>query len=178
MLSLLCVRRLVIMADERWIWIEVENEDQAILTLDAHHFAAQRRAKDLLEALTGDGARLLEENVPTYTSYTLRHVDRTSVEWHPGGAGGGGEYESTVGIKRGTSYHPVYVNQGTGVYGPYIQQPYAAGNPSGRMWFYSVKYGRVIGVESVKGQRAQHFLYITFQELQAVAAARVLLKKF
>jgi hypothetical protein len=165
------------MADE-WFWIEFENEDETILKIDAYHIAARRRAKDLLEALAGDGAKLLEENVPTYTSYTLRHVDRSSVEWHPGGLGGGGEYEATVGIKRGTSYHPVYANQGTGIYGPYISQPYEAGNPTGRMWFYSQRYGRVIGVESVKGQRAQRFLYITFRELQAFASARVLLKKF
>ena len=166
------------MAEERWLWFEVENEDELMLELDAYHLVAQRRAKDLLEALTGDGARLLEENVPTYTSYTLRHVDRTSVNWKPGGAGGGGEYESTVGIKRGTSKHPIYANQGTGIYGPYSKKPYEAGNPTGRMWFYSQKYGRVIGVESVRGQRAQHFLYITFRELQAFAAARVLVKKF
>jgi hypothetical protein len=166
------------MADEeRYFWFEVENEDEVMRDLDAYHIVAQRRAKDLLEALAGDGAKLLEENVPTYTSYTLRHVDRTSVTWSPGGAGGGGEYEATVGVKRGTSRHPIYANIGTGIYGERYRS-YTAHNPSGRMWFYSQKYGRVIGVESVRGQRAQRFLYITFRELQAFAGARVLLKKF
>ena len=175
-LSLLCVWS-VIMADERYFWFEVENEDQVIRDMDNYHLVAQQRAKDFIEALTGDGATLLAANVPQYTEYTLRHVDRSSVHWLPGGAGGGGEYESVIGIKRGTSNHPLYADQGTGLYGTF-HRVYTAHNPSGRMWFYSTKYGRVIGVWAVEGQRAQHFLYTTFRELQAFANARVLLKKF
>jgi hypothetical protein len=172
-LSLLCVRRLVIMADEKWIWIEVEGEDEAMLYLDVYHDVVRKRQRHLLEELAKDGVTFLAKNVPNYTSYTLRHVDRTDVGWKPGGAGGGGEYEVTIGIKAGTSYHPVYANRGTGIFGPYIKQPYTAYNPSGRMWFFSHIYGRVIGVREVKGQRAQHFLYTTYRELQVFALARM-----
>lgn len=163
------------MADEQ-IWIEIENEDEVILGIDIQHAIMQVRAKHLLEELAKDGVTFLEKNVPNYTSYTLRHVDRTSVDMSVGASGI--EYEATVGIKAGTSYHPVYANRGTGIFGPYIKQPYSAMNPSGRMWFYSHIYGRVIAVRSVKGQRAQHFLYTTFRELQVFAQARMALKSF
>lgn len=171
-LSLLCVWG-VIMADERWIWFEVENEDELMFNLSVYHGVVVGRAKHLLEELAKDGVSFLMKNVPDYTSYTLRHIDRTDVGWKPGGAGGGGEYQVTVGIKAGTSYHPVYANRGTGIFGPYIKQPYTAKNPTGKMWFYSHIYGRVIGVRSVKGQRAQHFLYTTFREVQVFAQARM-----
>lgn len=163
------------MADEQ-IWIEIEDEDNVILGIDIQHAIMQVRAKHLLEELAKDGVTFLEKNVPNYTSYTLRHVDRTSVDMSVGASGI--EYEATVGIKAGTSYHPVYANQGTGIFGPHIKQPYVAHNPSGRMWFYSHIYGHVIGVREVKGQRAQHFLYTTFRELQVFAQARIHLKAF
>jgi hypothetical protein len=139
------------MAD-KYIWFEVEGEDEAILHLEIANELLRKRSKDFLEELSKDGMAFLYANVPDYTSYTQRHVDRSDVHWKPGGAGGGGEYESVVGVKRGTSDHPLYANRGTGVYGPFI----------------------VIGVREVRGQRAQHFLYTTFRELQVWAEARLL----
>ena len=167
-LSLLCVRG-VIMADEKWIWFEIENEDEVMVLLDVYHEVLQKRTRDLLNELAEDGVTFLAANVPNYSSYTLRHVDRSSVEWRAAD----GEYEAVVGIKAGTSLHPVYVNRGTGIYGP-SGRPYQAFNVTGRMWFYSHVYGRVIGVEEVKGQRAQQFLYTTFNELRIFAQARML----
>ena len=123
----------------------------------------------LLEELAKDGVTFLAKNVPNYKGYTLEHIGRTDV-----GRTATGEHEATVGIKAGTSYHPVYANRGTGIFGPFIKQPYRAFNPSGRMWFFSERYGRVIGVRSVKGQRAQHFLYTTYRELQVFAQARLM----
>jgi hypothetical protein len=161
------------MAD-KYIWFEVEGEDEAILHLEIANELLRKRSKDFLEELSKDGMAFLYANVPDYTSYTQRHVDRSDVHWKPGGAGGGGEYESVVGVKRGTSDHPLYANRGTGVYGPFIKAPYHASNVTGKMWFYSEKYGRVIGVREVRGQRAQHFLYTTFRELQVWAEARLL----
>jgi hypothetical protein len=161
------------MADEQHIWMEIEGEDEALISLDVYHGVIRHRQRQLLEELAKDGVSFLEKNVPNYTSYTLRHVDRTSVD-----TDAVGDSEVTVGIKAGTSYHPVYANQGTGIFGPFIKQPYIAHNPSGKMWFYSHIYGRVIGVRSVKGQRAQHFLYTTFRELQVFAAARINLRAY
>src|SRR4051794_17863770 len=100
------------MADERHIWIEVENEDEVMIGLDVYHGVMQARAKGLLAELAQDGVTFLEKNAPNYTSYTIRHIDKEPV------TGDHGEYETTVGVKRGTSYHPVYANQGTGIFGP------------------------------------------------------------
>jgi hypothetical protein len=166
------------MADERWLWFEVENEDELMFNLSVFHGVMQKRQKHLLDELAKDGVTFLAKNVPQNTlyssGYTLRHIARTDVGWKPGGAGGGGEYEVTVGIKAGESYHPVYVNRGTGEFGPFIKQPYTS--HSGKlMWFFGTHAGRRIGVESVRGQRAQHFLYTTFRELQVFAQARMTL---
>jgi hypothetical protein len=167
--SLLCVSGLVIMADERLIWVEVENEKEALVLIDAYHNVVRDRAADLLEELAKDGVTFLAKNVPNYKGYTLEHVDRSGIDKT------GTEMSTTVGIKAGTSYHPVYANRGTGIFGPFVKQPYTAlpGNASGKMWFFSTRYGRVIGVRSVKGQSAQHFLYTTFRELQVFALARL-----
>jgi hypothetical protein len=174
MLSLLYVRRLVIMAEEH-IWIEIEDEDNVILGINIQHAIMQVRAKHLLEELAKDGVTFLAKNVPNYKGYTLEHVDRTDVELAQGPEGI--EYEATVGIKAGRSYHPVYANRGTGIFGPFIKQPYTS--QSGKlMWFYASRIGRRIGVESVRGQRAQHFLYTTFRELQVFALARMHMKTF
>src|SRR3954451_22574803 len=130
------------MADEQHIWIEIEDEDNVILGIDIQHAIMQVRAKHLLEDLAKDGVTFLAKNVPNYKGYTLEHVDRSGIDKT------GTEMSTTVGIKAGTSYHPVYANRGTGIFGPFVKQPYTAlpGNAPGKMWFFSEKYGRVIGV--------------------------------
>src|SRR4051794_18237960 len=155
--SLLCTQRAVIMADEHF-WIEVEGENEAIFGIDVYHAYTQVRSKHLLEELAKDGVTLLAKNIDTsgpYSSgYTLRHIDHTDVNWDAGPE----EYSGTVGIRAGTSYHPVYANRGTGEFGPFIKQPYTTKPPGGLMWFYGSRVGKRIGRESVRGQRAQHFL--------------------
>jgi hypothetical protein len=52
------------------------------------------------------------------TMYLMRHLDISPLTWRPGGAGGGGTWEMVTGVKRGSSEHPLYVHEGTGIYGP------------------------------------------------------------
>ena len=172
------------MADKTF-WIEVD-EDEAMRGLDRAQYTAFGGARDLIDDLADAGVHLLEGNVPVYTSYTLRHVERTAAVWRPGGAGGGGNWEAVVGVKAGTSKHPLYVERGTGIYGE-TGMPYTGKGkdtvklgrskpvevPS-RMWFFSNLYGRVIGVREVEGQPAQRFLYRTFVELQPYVRANLL----
>lgn len=160
--------------DEQHIWIEIEGDEEAIVGMQVYEAYIQVRAKNLLDELAKDGVTLLAKNVPNsppYSSgYTLEHIDREPAH---GDYGAGGEFSATVGIKAGSSYHPVYANRGTGVFGPFIKQPYTARNGQ-LMWFYASRIGARIGRQSVKGQRAQHFLYTTFRELQVFAQARII----
>lgn len=144
---------------------------------------ARRQLKNLIDNVADFGLHALEGNVPSYSTYTLRHTDRSDIRWNPGGAGGGGEYEVIVGIKAGTSKHPIYVKSGTGIYG-FKRIPYGALKPRtsaggtvspGLMFFYSQRYGHVISVRSVKGQKPQDFLYTTYREMQVYTGARLLL---
>jgi hypothetical protein len=175
-LSLLCVRKVVIMAEDPHFWVEIENEDEVMFGIDVYHGFMQVKLRDLLDEMSEAGVYLLAKNVPNTgppysTGYTLQHVDRSGVSWDEGATGK--EFETTVGIRAGKSFHPVYVNRGTGEFGPFIKRPYTTKPPGGLMWFHASRIGARIGRESVRGQRAQHFLYTTFRELQVFAQARI-----
>ena len=169
MLSLLCVWGVVIMAEEAWIDVYVENEDEVILNIDIYAEIIRQRMKNLLEELAKDGVTLLGKNAPDYSGYTRRHIDRDPVS----GTADTGEYETIVGVKRGASRHPIYADVGTGIYS-YTKKPYTTKLPGGTMWFYASRAGKRIGVQSVQGQQAQHFLYATYRELRVFAQARML----
>lgn len=157
--------------NDRFISIELEDDDDVIHKLD---FAAERfrnRAKELLDNIAEFGVHVLDANVPVHSSYLLRHVGRSPVAWRPGGAGGGGEWQAVVGIRAGSSRHPLYVERGTGIYGVvgfYIlpgQRPY--------MVFYSSIYGHLIRVKQVRGQRPKRYFYTSWREVQIYAGARL-----
>jgi hypothetical protein len=165
------------MAD-RIFWIEVD-EDTAKHGIDRAQLAIGGKVNRLLEDLARQGVHILQSNVPIYSSYTLRHIDRSQIKWHPGGAGGGGTWETMFGIRAGTSMHPLYANRGTPPYTGSGSEvvTYGRSQPQvvpSRMYFFSKMYGRVIGVRSVEGQQPQLFLYKTFTELRAYVSARLL----
>lgn len=168
------------MADRRTFWIEVD-EDEAVHGIERAQLAIGGRVDRLLDDLADKGVHILQSNIPIYSSYTLRHIDRENVKWHPGGAGGGGHWETTLGIRSGTSMHPLYADQGTPPYtgtGTEVVT-YGRSQPQvvpTRMYFYSKLYGRVIGPRYVEGQKGKHFLYKTFTELRAYVGARLLVR--
>src|ERR1700754_421287 len=102
------------MAD-RTFWIDVD-EDDAVHGIERAQLAIAGKVNSLLADLRDQGVHILTTNVPVYSSYTLRHIDKESVKWHPGGTGGGGTWETMFGIKAGTSMHPLYVHRGTPAY--------------------------------------------------------------
>jgi hypothetical protein len=147
------------------------DEDEVMRGFDRQQFLAKELLKDLLDNVGRFGYDKLVDYIPRHSDYLWRHADRSSVRWSPGGAGGGGEYEVTVGIKAGTSQHPFYVRGGTGIYGP-NKRPYGA-KSGGRMWFYSAIYGRVIGIESVKGQKPNPYLEETYADMRIYLHAQI-----
>jgi hypothetical protein len=159
------------MANE-WISIQFENEDEILARLDEKIDSERRRIRSLLDEISKAGMNIIRANTPIYSSYTLRHVDRTAVTWSPGGEGGGGSYQQTVGIKSGTSRHPLYAEFGTGLYGAvgwYIVPLRAQ-----YMTFYGSRARRILHKKSVKGQKPQHYFYQSWHELLVYAQARVL----
>ena len=101
----------------KFVEIDFEDEDDILHHIDIIEVKSRLMLKRILDEITSFGYHVLQSHVPRHTSYLLRHVDREQPRWRPGGAGGGGEYESVVGVKRGTSKHPFYVEFGTGLYG-------------------------------------------------------------
>lgn len=173
--SLLCVLA-VVMTD--FIEFEVD-EDEVMRGLTIQEVWAKHVLRDFIDDLADKGIEVLRMhapkpglNHPYSEGYTQEHIDRTGISWHPGGAGGGGTYQVILGVKAGTSYHPVYANIGTGVYGRF--ESYIV-SPAGKlMYFYSVKHGHVISKYQVAGQRPQRFLYETWRNLAIFAELRLI----
>lgn len=163
-------------------FIEFEvDEDEVMRGLDLQERWMKSILRDMLDDLADKGIEILQGYAPSDmsgdmsvhgTGYTQRHIDRGGVHWVPGGAGGGGGYEVIFGVKAGSSYHPVYVNRGTGIYGGPSNREIES--PRGRlMYFYSFRLGHIISVYKVAGQKPQHFLYDTWQDLTLFAQAHL-----
>lgn len=160
-------------------WIEVEVDEDEVM----HGFTIQERLYDLwirdfLDSLADKGVEVLQMHAPAegkpghpYSEgYTQRHIDRSGVHKVLGEDGIVG-YEAVIGVKAGTSMHPLYADQGTGVYsytGDVIR------SRSGRlMYFYGTRLGTIISTYEVRGQRPQRFLYETWRDLGIYADLRL-----
>jgi hypothetical protein len=197
------------MADKD-IEIHWENVDEFERLLDLMENAARRKARGLLEDLALRAKLRLMLNVPKgETLYLVRHVASSEVRYQAGGRSegnvpGGGEYVAVVGIKRGSSMHPLYVHRGTGIYDTrpgasklpirpradrayqvYIIAPdsMGAGRFKGkrkvghnrRATMTFQKRGEARTFRrSVKGQRPNPFLYTTWREMELYASQRML----
>jgi hypothetical protein len=169
------------MAD-KYIDIHIEGEDKIQAALRMQETRQEANLRDLVDELADVASLALIMNVPRHNDYILNHIAREGALWMPGGAGGGGEYKAIVGIKEGTSRHPIYVEFGTGIYAGrgLIWSTQGPGALTG-------KYGPVMAFEKhgeppvfrywIKGQKGQHYFYLTWRVLNAVAAARIAAKK-
>ena len=193
------------MADKH---IEIYWEDPELFEALVRHIDsfAKRSARRYVEQLEAYSRMALLLNVPKGESlYILRHVDSTGVRYAAGGRGeggvpGGGEYVAVVGIKAGSSLHPLYVHHGTGIYdtrpgaarqpirpradrayqvyiiapGPRERQKRRAGH--GRLAAITFqKRGEPRKFRRwVRGQQPQPYMYYTFRQAQIYAGARLL----
>lgn len=84
--------------------------------------------------------------------------------WRPGGLGGGGEWEVTAGVQQtGGGRYPIYVNSGTGLYRP--NAPALIRAKPGRVMTFQKRGEPRRFVKWTRGQRAQPFLYLSWQQV-------------
>lgn len=157
---------------EKFIEFIFEDEHDILLGLEREQKKAANEARQMLDNIAAFGLRVLESNISVSSGYTLLHASRSDVKWRPGGAGGGGEWEAVVGITRGSSRHPIYVELGTGIYG--LVGWYITPQRAPFLVFRSTITGRLLRKRAVLGQKPQRFLYRTWREVQIYAAGRVL----
>lgn len=166
----------------KFIEIDIEGEDKIQLALKAQGARQEAGLRELVDELSAAAEMTLVGLAPRSSNYILEHIGREGPVWMPGGAGGGGEWKAIVGIKEGTSKHPLYVDQGTGIY---------AGQ--GLIWatqgpgYLTGKYAPVMTFQKegeprrfrywTRGQRGQRYFYMTWRVLNALAHARILAKK-
>lgn len=188
------------MADE-YMHIE-SNSHEVVGKLYVAEASAHRKLLDLLEDATKDAESWLRLYTPKWSGYTLRHIDHTKATWQPGGAGGGGDWVSVAGVKRGDSIHPIYALMGTGIYvgrglivpkvwGVRPESPaafwqmfrkegsgrFTMGGRSGKRearLVYRTRSGGLKHSFFVRGQKPKPFLYLTFQSTQLYVRARVM----
>jgi hypothetical protein len=160
------------MADP-FIEYRIEGEEEIERAFERMKIQSKIRVKNVLDDLAEFGVRTLEARVPRSSTYIFRHIDMSPTIFHPGGAGGGGEYRKVFGIKHGTSRHPLYVEQGTGIYG--VVGWFIFPDTSKYMYFFSQRYGRVIRVKQLRGQRPRRYFLNTWNDLQVYAQSRVML---
>jgi hypothetical protein len=171
------------MAD-RFIEIEVHGEDKILAAMHAYEERTGNEIRGFINDLSQAATRILATTVPVGGSeYLLRHISREPATWFPGGAGGGGEWETVAGIKTGTSMHPWYVEFGTGIHygtGPIyptrgsalmIEKPFPELD----------RYGNVTRVKFrrwSRGQKGQHYFYKTWLDVLGIAETRLIRRDF
>ena len=186
-----------------------ENEEGFEKLLDAMELAVRRKGRNLVEDMELRARLKLIANVPKgQTLYIVRHVASSGVHYQAGGRSeggiaGGGEYVAVVGIKAGSSLHPLYVHRGTGIYDtrpgasklpirPRADRAYQvfiiapdsvqanryrkkrrAGHGHKATMTFQKRGEPRKFRRSVKGQPPQPFLYMTWREMQLYASSRL-----
>jgi hypothetical protein len=154
---------------EEFITVEVEGEDKINFLLERAEQRLHSRIRGVLEGMGSHAVYWLRIYMHVQSGYTLRHTDHTSARWRPGGAGGAGEWEVVSGVKRGTSRHPLYANQGTGLYvGRGLIRPSRSKVLTFQKRGEPRRFKRY-----VRGQEANPFLYLAFQQVRLYANARI-----
>jgi hypothetical protein len=93
--------------------VEMENEQELLRWL-RNGYLRRELLKDLLANLQRHATHMQRVYAPIGDSmYIHRHIHAGPQIWLPGGAYGGGTYQRSTGVRRGTSMHPLYVHFGT-----------------------------------------------------------------
>jgi len=90
-------------------------------------------------------------------------IKSSGSQWRPGGLGGGGEWEVVTGVQQGGGRYPIYVNSGTGLYR--VNAPSLIRAKPGRVMTFQKKGEPRRFVRFTRGQRAQPFLYLSWQQV-------------
>lgn len=153
-----------------WIEVHMTGADELDLHLMRMEEVGNRKLRGILEGLGNYAQHWMRIYVPRARGYTARHVDQTTARWRPGGAGGGGSWEVVAGVRRGDSKHPLYVHGGTGIYS-FRRNTI---KPIHGAWLKWYRGGRWHRAREVRGQRAQPFVYMAYQQTRLYANARIL----
>lgn len=182
------------MADLITTVVEVEGDENLLLAFDRIEAWPRRQGQDFLDWLTSNAAFWIRIYAPQgETGALIRHVNRTAVGWHPGGAGGGGTYEAMAGVRGidtagSRRIYPTWVEKGTANQGRgYI---YPRGDASRLPAKTSAadlrrkRWGKVLTFQKqgeprkyryrVRGQRPQPFVFAAFHQVSIYTRARML----
>jgi hypothetical protein len=164
----------------KFITIELQGEDKIQAGLRMQEARQELNLRELVDDLAEAAEATLIAVAPRSSNYILEHIAREGPVFMPGGPGGGGEWKAIVGVKEGTSRHPIYVDQGTGIYAgrEIIIRPVGVMPITKK--FGEVGPGGVTKTKFrwyVRGQPGQHYFYLTWRALNALAASRIAAKR-
>lgn len=172
----------------------IEGDEELILALDRIQVWPRLQGKSFLDWLSSNAAFWIRIYAPQgETGELVRNIGKTGVYWHPGGAGGGGVYESMAGVRppqtlRGPSTYPLSVEKGTAnkgrgyIYPRDDRAPASvlatrrprrqSGEAGGAMSFYF--RGDKIFRKRVRGQKPQPFVFAAFHQTSIYTRVRML----
>jgi hypothetical protein len=151
----------------------VVEDHMAVAKLRGDADRAKEWSQRVVTKASHEAAKVMRFLVPRGTSDmfigydTLEsRIDSSKAIWHPGGLGGGGEWEAKAGVRRSPRYpNPMedpaaYVYEGTGLFGPFKRLIVPrSGNFLAFKW-----HGRMVFTKYVKGQEPQRTWVIAAQE--------------
>jgi hypothetical protein len=173
--------------------IIVRGEDAIERALDRIDRWPRTQGKDLLDWLSKNAAFWIRIYAPTgETGGLQRHIDETPAHWHPGGAGGGGVYESSAGVRRifgaqqNSSLYPLWVHEGTANKGRAFIYPADDRDPasviatqrprrrSGGVLTFQKQGEKRAFRWRVSGQKPNPFVYKAYQHVSVYTRTRML----
>jgi hypothetical protein len=183
------------MADDFTLSITLEGQAPLLMAFDRIDTWTHREGKTLLEALASNAEAWIRIYAPRgETGDLVRHVSRSGVYWHPGGAGGGGNWEIVAGVKPvplkyggfRDSIYPLYAEKGTASEGRGYIYPRDDRMPAstiatkrsrkqtgGVMTFQKQGEERKFRFR-VRGQKPQRFVFAAYHQLSVYTRTRMM----
>lgn len=147
-----------------WIEFDITGAEQLDLHLVRMEEISQVRLRGILEGMASYATHWMRIYAPRFQGYITRHIASTTARPTAGG------WEVSAGVKRGTSRHPLYVEGGTGLYG-FRRDTIKPVRAKFMVWY---RGGRWFKARETRGQRAQPFVYLSYQQTKLYAHARVI----
>lgn len=164
--------------------VRVDGERELLLAFDRIELWPKTHGRDLVDFLATHSEFWTRIYAPVgETGGLIKAIDKTKVQWHPGGAGGGGTWEATAGVKPVNTaraeqrIYPGFVHGGTGkASGGFIYAKGAKSPTGNKHPVMTLQKGGEEDVRfryRVRGQKANPFVMKAFHHTSIYARVRL-----
>lgn len=148
-----------------WIEFELNGAEMIDLRLMRMEEAGAVKLRGILEGMANYSVHWMRIYAPSFSGYLRRHISTSQARLTSTGM-----WEVSAGVRRGDSRHPLYVEGGTGLYG-FRRDTIKPLRAKFMVWYRGGRWHRA---RETKGQHAQPFVYMAYQQTKLYAHARML----